>query len=145
MKRPLRAIRWMVWEVGEWALIYFGVFVGIAWAGNVLRFYVWATVPLSAMLALYVVVLASDDAHPDDLRDLAGKPAVPPWLTVMAPVAAALTLAAAGWFATAGAFLFTTLVSALALSWARQYVAQQDAAIRDAQDKPSGPRKGAAA
>lgn len=84
------------------ALVWYGAIQGVEWAGNVLRFYIWALWSLYWLIAVMVLVAAASQKW-DDVPEWP-KP-MPVWISYPVRMAAMFGLAAAGWFFTAAAYV----------------------------------------
>ena len=98
----MKIVRWLALNGALGACLYFAV-TGAEWAANVVRFAVWA------MLVLYLMAgkaLVTDKKADASLY----RRHVPRWLTGIYDFGFCATLAAVGWFWTAGAFLFSVVL-----------------------------------
>jgi len=99
----MKAIRWVLFNGGFSASIYFGAYLEHDGASNVAMFIAWVTIVMSLLLL--------SDTFIEKIKEKALKPSVPRWVDVFFDTAVIFSLIYIGWIIT-GVFYFIHLILA---------------------------------
>lgn len=115
MKRLFTGLFGIVWMVGEWTLVYHGIFRGHQGFANLLTAWSFAAAPLATVALVLAFVGAVMAETKKDVRErLSEKPFAPGWVYFCSDMGIVGVMFYAGWFWTGFAFLSATLAAGTA-------------------------------